>query len=130
MSLRKPLVKFEAFEKANLISSSPEKHESQPVPVEEETKEEVPEEGPQQKPRRKLKRKIQKAVILNSQLHIQLPGYKGTQKVSLSKLINCLPVKNLKQAAKRALVASGVRGSSKKKKKPKRRQPTSLFDDG
>jgi hypothetical protein len=44
-------------------------------------------------------------VIVNSQLHIQLPGYKGPQKVSLSRLISFLPAKYIKSSSKESIAS-------------------------
>lgn len=129
MFLRKPLVKFEAPQKANLISTWTQEEEQE----EKLTKQDggAPENSQKtQKPKAKPKNTHLKPRIVNSQLHIKLPGYKGTQKISLSDLIAYLPANRLKRAAKRQLLASGVKGSSKKKRKLKKRPPTSLFNDG
>jgi hypothetical protein len=136
MYSRKPLVKFEAVQRASLVSTLTPEEDVPPTPVEEETNTEIvtPQEGSEetktQKSKNKEKTKHSRQVIINNQLQIKLPGYKETQKISLTKLIAYLPKKNLKRAAKRALLASGIQGSTKKKRKSKRTAPTALFNDG
>lgn len=135
---RKPLVKFDAAYRAELISGD----SSQPA-VEENPDEEHKEGSVKTKhlrssgrPKKKTskgkgkKKQSTKALVNKGHLLLSVPGYSDKQKVKLSELVFYIPVKTLKQAAKRVLVASGLKGSFKKRKRQKKLFPTSLFDDG
>lgn len=154
--LRKPLVRFETRGRAQLVSypfKSEKEEATEKVEKEEEGgrgEEEEAVKDTKSPPRRarkkfkkiKSKRHSSKPVAVKGHLTLKVPGYRGKQKVPLSKLVPHLPVKNLRQAAKKVLIASGLRPLSKRKKKTqpqdvvkkqktKTKQPTlSLFDYG
>jgi hypothetical protein len=129
MSLRKPFVRFEASARAKLISEN-----SSQVEVEEEeekvegsysTKSVPAKKKKQAQPKKKSKPK-KTLVIIKGHLILTVPGFPPKQKIKLSQLVSKLPGKALKQAAKRVLVASGLRAS---RKKPKSLEP-SFFGHG
>lgn len=133
MSIRKALVRFDAIKKARLVE---DKEEEERGEEEEEKEKEVPQTkssrlkhsvGKKVKTSKKGKKAKSKLVIHKGQLLIEVPGYKGKQKVQTSKLLQYLPRRKLQQAAKKVLVASGLRPSSKRKKKTVTSRPTSLF---
>lgn len=146
MYARKPMVRFEAPQRARLVTNVFEEAEGsgardKPKALEEESEEQTSEEElsvktkrtnrKKKKQKRKTKLKYKYPVLVNGNLFIKVPGYKDPQKVQLSKLVSYLPQKSLKQAAKRVLVASGVRGYYKKRGKPRKKSvQTSLFGDG
>lgn len=149
MSLRNPLVKFEAPSRAQLVSYSP--FLSNTISEEEERNQKESTSTPPKKssghsrdkklkkrsshPTKTKKKKQSKRSIHKGQLTVTLPGYKGEHKVLLSKLVSCLANKHLKQAAKKVLLASGALKGLKKKKR-KARIPTntqfvqSLLENG
>jgi hypothetical protein len=102
MSQRKPLLRFENSEKAQLVSSS------------------MPSGN---RRRRRSGKKTQgssasrKVRVVKGRVNLKVAGYSGLQKLAPSTLIPYLPASKLRQAAKRALGASG-----KKKKTTKRRR--------
>jgi hypothetical protein len=100
MSLRKPLLRFENSEKAQLVSSS--------MPS-----------GNRRKKRSGKKTQgssSRKVRVVKGRVNIRVAGYSGLQKLAPSSLIPYLPASKLRQAAKRALGATG------KKKIVKRRR--------
>lgn len=106
MSLhRKPLLRFETSERAQLISSS------------------MPSSAGGKRRRRSGKRSAtsssKKPRVVKGRVTLRVAGYSGLQKIAPSSLIPFLPATKLRQAAKRALGASG-----KKKKTVRRRKRT------
>lgn len=130
MSIRKALVRFETIQKARLVGEEEEGGGEEEdgggfQQTKSTSKETFVKKVAKQK---KGKKNKQKLVVDKGQLSINVPGYKGKQKVSLAKLVQYLPQRRLQQAAKRVLVASGLRASIKKKKKKKATShPPSLF---
>lgn len=125
MSLRKPLVRFEARARAKLIGENSSQ-------VEEDKEEEGGHSAPVEKKKqvqskKKSKPKKKTPVIVKGHLILKVPGYPQKHKIKLAQLVSKLPAKALKQAAKRVLVASGLRAS---RKKPKRLSPTYFFGHG
>lgn len=102
MSMRKPLVRFDITERAQIAASMPGK----------KTK--------TKKPRKKVTSSSSKARVVKGRLNIKVVGYPGIQKVPPSQLIPYLPVTKLRQAAKKALdrPKAPVR---RKKTKPKKK---------
>jgi hypothetical protein len=99
---RKPLLRFETSERAQLISGS------------------MPSSG--KRKRRSGKKSStssssKKPRVVKGRVTLRVAGYSGVQKIAPSALIPYLPATKLRQAAKRALGASG-----KKKKTVKRRR--------
>lgn len=130
MSLLKPLVRFESGTRAQLFPSSTlsllSKEEESPEPKAKSFSVHSCKKSRNRKPKPKL-------LIEKGQLSLKVPGYKGKQKVQLSKLVQYLPIRKLQQAAKKALVASGVKGLPKKRKKTKTAtstHSTTLISDG
>jgi hypothetical protein len=117
MSLRKPLVRYDTQSRAHLVSETPS------------TVEKV-----KSMPRKTRKRKTGgkgKLRVVKGKVNLRVAGYLGVQKLAPSKLIPYLPTTKLRQAAKRALVASGNKPSRKRatkrkgrSKKTKRRKST------
>lgn len=103
MSLhRKPLLRFETSERAQLISSS------------------MPSSGKRRKRSGKKSTSSsasRKPRVIKGRVTLRVAGYSGLQKIPASALIPYLPATKLRQAAKRALGVSG-----KKKKKTVRRK--------
>lgn len=111
-SNRKPLLRFETSEKAQLIPNS-----SMPS-------------GGKRKKRSGKKSSSKTAVgkkprVIKGRVNLKVPGYLGLQKVAPSSLIPYLPVGKLRQAARKALKASGnnnnIRVVKRKKKSKKSR---------
>lgn len=105
---RKPLLRFETGEKAKLISTS-----SMPA-------------GGKRKRRSVNKSKStssgsKKVRVIKGKVNLKVPGYLGLQKVAPSSLIPYLPANKLRQAAKKALSASGARTVGRKRKRTKRK---------
>lgn len=94
MSLhRKPLLRFETSERAQLISTS------MPSAVGRRKKrsgKRSATSGSSKKPR-----------VIKGRVNLRVAGYSGLQKIAPSSLIPYLPASKLRQAAKRALGASG-----------------------
>lgn len=104
MSLhRKPLLRFETSERAQLISTS------------------MPATGKRKRSGKKntASTSSKKPRIVKGKVTLRVAGYSGVQKIAPSALIPFLPANKLKQAAKRALGASGKRKKIVKKKKSK-----------
>ena len=108
MSLkRKPLLRFETSERAQLISSSSGGAASMP--------------SANRRKRRSGSKKSssgrssssssssRKPRVVKGRVNLRVAGYSGVQKIPPSLLIPFLPTNKLKQAAKRALGASGKR---------------------
>ena len=102
--VRKPLVRFETSDRAQLISTS--------------------NSMPSRKRSRAPKRKTTKGRprIVNGRLALKVSGYSGYQKIPPSALIPYLPVSKLRAAAKRAL--NSTKGKKTGSKKSKRRKTT------
>lgn len=105
MSLRKkPLVRFETDSRARLVLPDTARTPYNSMPVRRRRS------GVKGKPR-----------VIKGRLNVRVAGYLGVQKLAPSKLIKYLPANKVKQAAKRVLLASGVRpsrgGSSGSKRK-------------
>lgn len=103
MSQRKPLVRFDTRERAQLTSS--------PMPPKKKRtkKSKKGSSGGSSKPR-----------VIKGRVNIRVAGYPGVQKVAPSQLIPFLPVTKLKAAAKKVLGdqrPKRKRSSKKKKKK-------------
>jgi hypothetical protein len=102
---RKPLLRFETSERAQLISSS------------------MPPSGKRKKKssgkRKSASSSSKKPRVVKGRVTLRVAGYSGVQKIAPSALIPFLPSAKLRQAAKRALSASG-----KKKKTVRRRKKT------
>lgn len=100
MSLGRPLVRFENFGRAQLISntSMPKKTKS--------------------KVKRGKSTNNKKPRIIKGRVHLKVAGYSGIQKITPSSLVPYLPINKLRLAAKKALGASG----KTKKKSVKRRR--------
>lgn len=101
----KPLVRFETGERAQLISTS--------MPS-----------GRRKKNTSSRRRSTgttkggKKPKVIKGKVNIKVPGYLGLQKISPSSLIPYLPASKLRQAAKKALGASGkIKVVRRKKKK-------------
>lgn len=87
MSTRKPLVRFDISERAQITGSMPAK---------------------KTKPKRSRKKasgssSSSKPRVVKGRVNIKVVGYPGVQKVAPSQLIPYLPISKLKQAAKKAL---------------------------
>lgn len=138
MSFRKPLVRFDSGSRAQLVSSlvfpkvEEEEEDNKQQAIASQATKKTFIRNTKRKAKRKTKTipKKQQLKVIKGQLLLKVPGYKGQQKVQLSKLVPYLPKKKLIQAAKRALVASGLKGSAKKNKRKKASKATSLFNDG
>lgn len=57
--------------------------------------------------------------VVKGRVNIKVPGYKGLQKVAPSSLIPYLPASKLRQAAKKALGASGKKKTVRRRRKSK-----------
>lgn len=104
MSLhRKPLLRFETSERAQLISAS------------------MPSSGARKKKTTGKKSKSpsgnKKPKVVKGRVTLRVAGYSGVQKIAPSALIPYLPATKLRQAAKRALGASGKKRKTTKRKK-------------
>lgn len=104
---RKPLLRFETSERAQLISSS--------MPSSNKRK------------RRSGKRSVastsgKKPRVVKGRVNLRVAGYSGLQKIAPSALIPFLPANKIKQAAKRVLGASGKQ--RKRKTTVRRRKRT------
>lgn len=100
MSTRKPLVKFETDGQAKLVSSSmPGKRKRT---------------GRQSKKSRSSG--TTKPRVIKGRVNVRVAGYKGVQKVPPSQLIPFLPSAKVRQAAKKALLASGNKQRIKRRK--------------
>lgn len=120
MSLKKPLVRYDSQSRAQLVTEAATPTET--------TK-------PKSMPRRTVKRRTGgkgKLRVVKGKVNVRVAGYLGVQKLAPSKLIPYLPTTKVRQAAKRALVASGNRPTRKRtgkkrkggKRKAKRRRST------
>lgn len=106
---RKPLLRFETSEKAQLISTS--------MPAS---------RGGQRKKRSgkssgSTSRASKKPKVIKGRVYIKVPGYLGLQKIAPSSLVPYLPASKLRQAAKKAL---GAAGNNKNKITKRRRKTT------
>lgn len=100
MSLhRKPLLRFETSERAQLISTS------------------MPAAGKRRRRTGKKASSSKRPRVVKGRVSIKVPGYKGLQKVAPSSLIPYLPTSKLRQAAKRALGASGKKKTVRRKRR-------------
>ena len=109
MSLhRKPLLRFETSERAQLISTS------MPSAVGRRKKrsgKRSATSGSSKKPR-----------VIKGRVNLRVAGYSGLQKIAPSSLIPYLPASKLRQAAKRALGASGKKKTTRRRRKSKGRR--------
>lgn len=119
MSLRKPLVRFDTQSRAHLVSYTAN-NASMPAGT-----------GRRRRRRGSLAGKTKrtkggrgKPRVVKGRLNVRVAGYLGVQKLAPSKLIPYLPANKLRQAAKKALVASGARPSRGKghRRRPKYRR--------
>lgn len=105
MSHRKPLLRFETSERAQIISSS------------------MPPAGKRRNRSGKKKSatstSTRKPRVVKGRLALRVAGYSGLQKIPPSFLIPYLPVSKLRQAAKRALSASGKKKTVRRRRKTK-----------
>lgn len=107
MSQRKPFLRFENTERAQLVSSS------------------MPSAN---KKRRRSGKKTsgtsgsRKVRVVKGKVNLRVTGYSGLQKLAPSSLIPYLPASKLRQAAKRALGASGKKKTTRRKKKVNRKK--------
>jgi hypothetical protein len=106
---RKPLLRFETGEKAQLISASMPSSGS----VRRRKTGKRKSTGPSKKPR-----------VIKGRVNLRVPGYHGLQKVAPSSLIPFLPSSKLRQAAKKALIASGSNKTKVVKRRKKRSRKT------
>ena len=97
---RKPLVRFETSDRAQLITAS----SSMPA---------------RKRSRATGKRRTTKGKpkLVNGRIALRVSGFSGTQKISPSALIPYLPITKLRAAAKRALNKSKKVGSKKSRRK-------------
>lgn len=98
--VRKPLVRFETSDRAQLISAS------NSMPSRRRSKTHSKRRTTKGKPR-----------IVNGRLSLKVSGFSGTQKISPSALIPYLPVTKLRAAAKRALNKTRKVGSKKSRRR-------------
>jgi hypothetical protein len=101
MSLGRPLVRFENFGRAQLISNS-----SMPKKI-------------RSKGKKGKSTNTRKPRIVKGRIHLKVAGYSGIQKISPSSLVPYLPINKLRLAAKKAL---GATGKTKKKSVKRRRK--------
>lgn len=105
---RKPLLRFETTERAQLISSS------------------MPSASGKRKRKSGKRNRAsssagRKPKVIKGRVNIRVAGYSGLQKIAPSTLIPYLPANKLKQAAKKALGATGKRKTVKRKSKKRKR---------
>lgn len=136
---RKPLVRFDALERAQIIIPD----HLPPSKIEETKNKQTQSSGSSNKrsalqkteqskktgKRKKEKSQSSKPVVSKGFLTIRVPGYKDLQKIELSKVVKNLPLKHLRQAARKTLVASGKKPQPRKKK-TRKLQPQFFFYDG
>lgn len=96
---RKPLLRFETSERAQLISTS------------------MPSSGKRKRRSGKTSSASKKPKVVKGRVTLRVAGYSGVQKLPPSALIPYLPANKLRQAAKRALGASGKKKTVRRKKK-------------
>jgi cyanate permease len=101
---RKPLLRFETSERAQLIASS--------MPSSAAGKR-------KRKPGKKNLASSNKPKVVKGKVALRVAGYSGLQKIAPSTLIPFLPATKLRQAAKRALSASGKKTVRRKQKSKK-----------
>ena len=102
---RKPLVRFETGNRAQLVSSDSM--------------------SPRRKSRgHKQKRKSTKGKprVVHGRLSLKVSGYSGYQRLPASSLIPYLPITKLRAAAKKVLGKSKVKKSSRRRKRSTRRR--------
>jgi len=102
---RKPLVRFESSERAQLVSSNS-------MPARKRSR-------GGSRSRRTTKGKPR---IVKGRLSLKVAGYSGYQRLPASKLIPYLPISKLRVAAKRALSKTKKTGSKTRRKRIKRRK--------
>jgi hypothetical protein len=100
--VRKPLVRFETSDRAQLISAS--------------------NSMPSRKRSRTAKRRTTKGRprLVNGRVSLRVSGFSGTQRIPPSALIPYLPVTKLRAAAKRALNSSKSKKVGSKKSRRRR----------
>lgn len=100
MSLhRKPLLRFETGERAQLITTS------------------MPSSGKRKRRSGKTSSTNKKPRVVKGRVTLRVAGYSGVQRLPPSALIPYLPANKLKQAAKRALGATGKKKTTRRKSK-------------
>lgn len=116
MSLRKPLVRYETSSRAHLVSDSATTTTSSSSSM-------PPRRRTTGKRRRtgKVRATKGKPRVVKGRVNVRVAGYLGVQKLAPSKLIPYLPANKVKQAAKRALVASGASPSQSSRGGKRRR---------
>lgn len=95
MAERKPLVQFETSDKAQLVQLSEEQIKKKTV-------------------KKTVSKNRKLPCIVNGKLNIKVQGYPGIQKIPTSALIPYIHLAKLKEAAKKVLVASGIRKTKQK----------------
>jgi hypothetical protein len=101
MSLhRKPLLRFETGERAQLITTTS-----------------MPSSGKRKRRSGKTSSSSKKPRVVKGRVTLRVAGYSGVQRLPPSALIPYLPANKLKQAAKRALGASGKKRAPRRKSK-------------
>lgn len=120
MSVRKPLVRFDTQSRAKLVSVEP----SLPLALSSSRRKKKSDHSEDlSMPRRKRssgggKRRSSgkgKPRVVKGRVNVRVAGYLGVQKLAPSKLIPYLPATKVRQAAKKALVASGSKPSRGKR---------------
>lgn len=107
MSARKPLVKFEKEGQAKIVSGSmPGKRKRTGTRQAKKTK-----GSGSNKPR-----------VIKGRVNVKVSGYKGIQKVPPSQLIPFLPASKVRQAAKKALSATGQKQRVKRRRTTKKKK--------
>lgn len=108
MSLRKkPLVRFDTESRARLVLPESNKASTESMRV--------------RRKRSGVRSAKGRPRVVKGRVNVRIAGYLGVQKLAPSKLIKFLPSNKVKQAAKRVLLASGVRPSKGKGKKKRRK---------
>ena len=105
MSLARPLLRFENFGRAQLISNSS-----------------MPKKARSTKTKRAKSTASRKPRIVKGRINLRVAGYSGIQKIAPSSLVPYLPINKLRLAAKKALAASGKTKSKKSVKRRKRQK--------
>lgn len=121
MSQRKPLVRFDTQSRAHLVSESVSSSLSPPHTNSMPRRR----RGSKKRSGGKVRSTKGRPRIVKGRVNVRVAGYSGVQKVAPSKLIPFLPTNKVRLAAKKALVASGVKpsrgGQSARTKRRRRR---------
>ena len=108
---RKPLVRFETTDRAELLSHS---HSGTPMPAIRKrrgtARSSVRRKGTRGRPR-----------VVKGRLSLKVAGYSGYQRLPASSLIPYLPVTKLRAAAKKALLKNRKKTTSSKRRRGRRR---------